>query len=498
MPKVKQNLSYRLQTYVNLYGPNIFSIDKSVLFCKICEIKVNSDKKFNVSQHIKSDKHIKGLARYEYQINRKQQQLLTATSNISKKSSFNKDLCEAFISANIPLNKLENPKFKTFLEVYTKNDIPSESTLRKGYVDDIYNETMDKIRKIISDKKIWVSIDETTDVQGRYIANVIVGTLEENNAGNIFLLNSEELEKANHSTISKLFDRSMSILWPTGIQHDNVLLFLSDAAPYMVKSGEALKSLYSKMIHVTCVVHGLHRVAEEVRSQFHVVDKVISSVKKIFRKAPSRLLVFKSEAPNLPLPPEPIITRWGSWINAAIYYCENFEIIHRVIFMLDRNDAVSIKDAQDNIIKPGLKNNLTYIKSNFAKLILAIEQLQQQHIPLSDSLKIVQDIQKSFETLSGSSGKSVQNKFNQVQEKNRGLSALVKISQVLTGEETFRNLDGLPEDLNCNDLTFFKYAPLTSVDVERSFSAYKTLLSNNRRSFKFENIRKHLIIQCNF
>lgn len=160
MPKVKQNLSNRLQTYVNLYGPNIFSIDKSVLFCKICEIKVNSDKKFNVS------------------------------------------------------------------------------------------------------------IDETTDVQGRYIANVIVGTLEKNNAGNIFLLNSEELEKANHSTISKLFDRSMSILWPAGIQHDNVLLFLSDAAPYMVKSGEVLKSLYSKMIHVTCVVNGLHRVAEEVRSQF--------------------------------------------------------------------------------------------------------------------------------------------------------------------------------------------------------------------------------------
>lgn len=497
MPKIKQSLSNRLQTYVNKFGPDIFSIDTSVLFCKICEIKVNSDKKFNVSQHIKSDKHIKGLARYENQINRKQQQLLTATSNNSKKSSFNKDLCEALISANIPLNKLENPKFKTFLEVYTKNDIPSESTLRKGYVDDIYNETMDKIRKIISDKKIWVSIDETTDVQGRYIANVIVGTLEENNAGNIFLLNSDELEKANHSTISKLFDRSMSILWPAGIQHDNVLLFLSDAAPYMVKSGEVLKSLYSKMIHVTCVVHGLHRVAEEVRSQFPVVDKVISSVKKIFRKAPSRLLVFKTEAPNIPLPPEPIVTRWGSWINASIYYCENFGIIHRVIFMLDRDDAVSIKDAQDNIIKPGLENNLTYIKSNFAKLTLAIEQLQRQHMHLSDSLKIVQDIQKSFETLNGPNGKAVQNKFNQVQEKNHGLSALVKISQVLTGEDTFQNLDGLPEDLNCNDLTFFKFAPVTSVDVERSFSAYKTLLSNNRRSFKFENVRKHLIVQCN-
>jgi len=44
--------------------------------------------------------------------------------------------------------------------------------------------------------------------------------------------------------------------------------------------------------------------------------------------------------------------------------------------MLDRNEAVSIKDAQDYIIRPGLENNLTYIKSNFVKLTSAIEKLQ--------------------------------------------------------------------------------------------------------------------------
>jgi len=208
------------------------------------------------------------------------------TVNISKKSSFNKDLCEALISANIPLNKLSNPKFKTFLETYTKNEIPCKATLRKGYVDDIYTETMNSVREKISNKTIWVSIDETTDIEGRYIANVIVDTLEEHFAGEIFLLNSDELDKANHSTICKLFDKSMN--QPGGIHHDNVLLFLSDAAPYMVKAGEVLKSFYTKMIHVTSAAHGLHRVAEEIRGQFNTVDKIISSVKKIFRKSPSR------------------------------------------------------------------------------------------------------------------------------------------------------------------------------------------------------------------
>jgi hypothetical protein len=59
---------------------------------------------------------------------------------------------------------------------------------------------------------MWVSIYETTDVTGRYVANVIVGTLEENNYGKQFLLHAEEMEKANHTMIFKLFDKSMNIL----------------------------------------------------------------------------------------------------------------------------------------------------------------------------------------------------------------------------------------------------------------------------------------------
>lgn len=82
-----------------------------------------------------------------------------------------------------------------------------------------------------------------------------------------------------------------------------------------------------------------------------------------------------------------------------------------------------------------------------------------------------------------------------VLKKNVGLAMLKKIKNILNGE--LIDMKDLPEDLVINDLTYFKYAPITSVNVERSFSAYKTLLTNNRRSFKVENIKKHLIIQCN-
>jgi hypothetical protein len=59
------------------------------------------------------------------------------------------------------------------------------------------------------------------------------------------------------------------------------------------------KVLYSKIIHVTCVIHGLHRVAEKVRSKFHAVHKVISSVKisleKHFRQAVNLFLKWKRQ-----------------------------------------------------------------------------------------------------------------------------------------------------------------------------------------------------------
>jgi len=53
-------------------------------------------------------------------------------------------------------------------------------------------------------------MDETTDAEGRYIACVIIGTLVTDRPGEIFLLNVEQLEKANHSTICTLFEDSLN------------------------------------------------------------------------------------------------------------------------------------------------------------------------------------------------------------------------------------------------------------------------------------------------
>lgn len=162
------------------------------------------------------------------------------------------------------------------------------------------------------------------------------------------------------------------IIWLVDIKYNNVLLFLSDADPYMVKAGTVLKNIYTKKIHVICCAHGLHRIAEEIRGQFGTVDELISNKKKIFRKAPYHDELFKSEAPGIKLAPEPVITRWGSWIEGVIYYCEHFRTIRYVVSCIDENDSNSIKKAKLCIVKLGLEADLAYIKSNFGILTKAL------------------------------------------------------------------------------------------------------------------------------
>jgi hypothetical protein len=115
-----------------------------------------------------------------------------------------------------------------------------------------YQDVLNNIRSCIADK-IWITIDETTDVERRYIANVVVGILREDQPGETFLLSCEVLERANHSIIPVLFDSAMNLLWPDGVKRENALLLVTDAAPYMVKVAKGLKMLYPKMVHLTCI-----------------------------------------------------------------------------------------------------------------------------------------------------------------------------------------------------------------------------------------------------
>jgi len=74
-----------------------------------------------------------------------------------------------------------------------------------------------------------------------------------------------------------LFNDPTSLIWLNNKQHEQVLLFVTDAALYMISDNNALEVLYPKMIHLTCLAHALHQVAETVRCKYPDVNLLIST-----------------------------------------------------------------------------------------------------------------------------------------------------------------------------------------------------------------------------
>lgn len=46
------------------------------------------------------------------------------------------------------------------------------------------------------------------------------------------------------------------------------------------------------------------------------------------------------------------------------------------------------------------------------------------------------------------------------------------------------------------EVSLFKFAPITTCDIERTFSRYKSLFAPNRHRFLFENLKMFLTVNC--
>lgn len=201
---------------------------------------------------------------------------------------------------------------------------------------------------------------------------------------------------------------------------------------------------------------------------------------------------FQEMNPGLALPPEPVITRWGTWLNAAIYYCDHFTEIKSVIGTFDINDAESIGLAQQAFDNENVEADLAYIKSNFASLISATVKLETQGLALSESIDTVASVQNKLRLLGR---QEFAGKLEAVLKRNRGFIPICDINNILN--KCMKPTDPYVHNLNPHELTLFAYAPLTSADVERSFSVYKSVFTEKRKRFLFENLKQHVIVLCN-
>ena len=157
-------------------------------------------------------------------------------------------------------------------------------------------------------------------------------------------------------------------------KQENFALLLTDAARYMFLAGKALKELYPFLMHVTYVAHLLHNYVMRVRAYFKNIDEIVTTIKAATIKTKDRKNDFHEA--GLPSPPDPVITRWATWIRAALYYSENLPAVRTIVnnwtsggLLVSRaKDAINANDFVPDLVSINqyrtLTANIEFLEAN--------------------------------------------------------------------------------------------------------------------------------------
>ena len=170
MRKVKTTYAYKIQSIVKEFFDE-FMESNNQLYCNLCNCAVSCNKRFVVDSHRNTSKHQKALSsRSENLIPQTSQTFLRRSD-----TNFVEKVIKVFLSADIPLCKLNNTHFKNLFRDIGHR-LPSETTCRRTALQ-LSEDELKRIRNAVQDKQIFLIVDEST-LSGTQHLNILVGSLE--------------------------------------------------------------------------------------------------------------------------------------------------------------------------------------------------------------------------------------------------------------------------------------------------------------------------------
>ena len=252
-----------------------------------------------------------------------------------------------------------------------------------NYVKTLANNEQDYLKYLLKDKCTFIVIDKSEVDKTKFI-NVIVGDIDM--LEKKYVIECCITETVNQSIICMKID---DILLKLDIARENFLLLLSDAASYMTACTATLKVLYPHLFHVTCLAHMLHNCAEKVRGAFADVDNLVARVKVATIKTKSRQAQFKL----IGSPSESVVTRWGTWLKAAVYYADNLIEVKKIVNKFE-GDEILVKRAKEAVNDAGIAakftakfsaKNLLKIKRDYSQLPKVIQKIESPKFIIAEA-----------------------------------------------------------------------------------------------------------------
>ena len=123
--------------------------------CTACDTKVCHNQKSDIQAHLNRAKHREN----EKKSKKKEQSLLSF-----EQDSRGRKWAKALSEAGIPFSKLDDTSFRGFLETELGYKLPSESSLRKSFLDKVVSEKKAEMQAQLTDTDIYLIFDETTNI----------------------------------------------------------------------------------------------------------------------------------------------------------------------------------------------------------------------------------------------------------------------------------------------------------------------------------------------
>lgn len=416
----------------------------------LCQEVVKFNKRHFVESHRKSGKHMKRMSQRNE--TPKKQEFINF-----EQDDFGERVTKAFVSSNIPLHKLRCPSLRALFSDIG-HPLPSESSCRNT-IQKLVSTEENELKTYFSGKKVVIYCDEAEENGFKYF-HVLMADIEREHK--IYLTNCTQLECPPNSAVVRIaFDDAVKQL---NIERENVVLLVSDAAPYMAVAGVQLKLFYPNMFHVHCIAHLLHNCGEKIRGRYNAVDDLIARIKACVVKNGPRRHKFSS----IGTPPQPIVTQWGTWLLAALYYAKNLPQVKLIVEAFE-DDGAQARRAKESVRNKDLPRELMEISRCYAQLPQIIDQTTKQNFTIRDAEKMFNELRFEEDPVN-------LKEYIQARLKKNDLDEISQMRKSSISPSTYNQI------LNCHP---------TGAPVERSFSMLNKLLTKDR-NFLPENVPAYM------
>ena len=124
-----------------------------------------------------------------------------------------------------------------------------------------------------------------------------------------------------------------------------------------------------------------------MRAHFNNIDEVIATIKAATIKNKDRKRDFHDA--GLPSPPDSVITRWPTWLRAALYYSENLPAVRTIVNNWTRAGLL-VSTAKDAINVEGLVSDLVKI-NQYRTLAANVEFLGRKCLHNNQSIRTAEE-----------------------------------------------------------------------------------------------------------